>query len=244
MRIEMAAYASRWRAVAPSAKALFALAAIVAAGLARTPVVLAMLVAVPVLAALLGARIPPRAFLAAAAAPLGFLVLACATTPLGPDAHGRWQWNAAMLPAVGHVALRSLAALAASLGFVMATPLPDLLALLRRLHTPELLLDLMALCYRMLFVLRQAWSEGVAAQAARLGHHGWRQAWRSTAMLAGHMAQQSWQRAAALQAAADSRSYTGTLRFLPAAFPHERRQNALALLAGAAMVALALGDRW
>jgi cobalt/nickel transport system permease protein len=180
----------------------------------------------------------------AALAPLGFLLLACAAMLAGPDAHGAWRWNGAMLPVAAHVALRSLAMLAALLGFVLTTPLPDLIGLLRRLRTPEPLLDLMALCYRMLFVLQAAWDEGVEAQRARLGYLGWRHAWRSTGLLAGHLAQQVWHRAAALQRAADSRSYTGTLRFLPAAFPHARRQNLLALLAGSVLVALAWGERW
>ncbi len=244
MLIETTACASRWRGVAPSAKALFALSGAAAAWLARSPDTLAVLAGVPVLAALLGARVPPRAWLGAALAPLGFLLLACATLLVGPDPHGTWHWNGALLPAVERTALRSLAVLAALLGFALTTPLPDLLALLRRLRAPELLLDLMALCYRMLFVLRQAWDEGVEAQRARLGHRGWRQRWRSTGMLAGHMAQQLWHRAAALQMAADARSYAGTLRFLPAAFPHARRQNALAALAGALLLALAAGDRW
>lgn len=244
MRIEAAAYASRWRHVAPSAKALLALAGVAAAWIARTPGMLALLAALLALAALLGARVPLRTWLGAALAPLGFLLLACVTLPVGPGLHGGWHWNAAMVPAAVLTALRSLAVLAALLGFVSTTPLPDLLALLRRLRTPELLLDLMALCYRMLFVLRQAWDEGVDAQRARSGYRGWRQSWRSTGMLAGHMAQQVWQRAAALQMAADARSYAGTLRFLPAAFPHTRRQNAQALLAGALLLAMAAGDRW
>jgi cobalt/nickel transport system permease protein len=133
--------------------------------------------------------------------------------------------------------------LGALLGLVLATPLPDLLALLRRLRAPEALLDLMALCYRMLFVLRQAWDEGITAQSARLGYGGWRRAWRSTGLLAGQMAVQVWRRAAALQAAAEARGYDGCLRFLPASFPHARRDNIVALLAGAALLALAIGDR-
>ena len=48
---------------------------------------------------------------------------------------------------------RSLAALAALLGLVLTTPLPDLLGLLRRLRRPDVLLDLMVLCYRMLLRL-------------------------------------------------------------------------------------------
>lgn len=243
MRIETAAYASRWQGVAPSAKALFALGGLCAAWAARSPGMLAALAIVQVLAALAGARVPPRTYAAVALPPLGFLLMSCLTMLVTPGVDGAWHWAGAMWPRVEHTALRSLAMLATLLGFVLTTPLPDLLALLRRLRTPELLLDLMALCYRMLFVLRQAWEEGVTAQSARLGYRGWRHAWRSTGLLAGQMAVQVWQRANALQMAAEARGYQGTLRFLPAEFPHARRQNAWAALAAALLLALAIGDR-
>jgi cobalt/nickel transport system permease protein len=205
---------------------------------------LAAIVAVLVLVALLGARVPLRTYLAVALSPLGFLLLSCLTMLVGPDANGVWHWTDAMLPEVARIALRSLAVLAALLGLVLTTPLPDLLVLLRRMRTPDLLLDLMVLSYRMLFVLRQAWHEGVTAQHARLGYRSWRHSWRSTSMLVGQMALQIWQRSAALQMAAEARGYQGTLRLLPAVYPQARRQNAWALLAGAALVMLALGDRW
>jgi cobalt/nickel transport system permease protein len=243
MRIDAAAYASRWRGVAPSAKLLFACACTAAAWIAHGHATLAMLAAVPMLTALLGARVPLRTYVAVALAPCGFLSLSCLTMLVAPDADGAWHWTPAALPFVARTALRSLAVLAALLGFVLTTPLPDVLALLRRLHVPELLLDLMALCYRMLFVLRQAWDEGVTAQSARLGYAGWRRAWRSTGLLAGQLAVQVWQRAAALQAAAEARGYDGRLRFLPTAFPHARGDNLVALLAGAVLVVVALGDR-
>ena len=243
MRIETAAYANRWQAVAPSAKALFALAGMGAAWIAQRPATLVALAGVAMAVTLLGARVPPRTYLAVLFAPLGFLLLSCLTMLVTPGVDGAWHWAGAMLPTVARTALRSLAMLAALLGLVLTTPLPDLLSLLRRLRTPELLLDLMALCYRMQFVLRQAWDEGVTAQSARLGYSGWRHAWRSTGLLAGQMAVQVWQRAAALQMAADARAYQGTLRFLPAAFPHARRQNGWAALGAVLLFALALKDR-
>ena len=263
MRIETAAYASRWQGVAPSAKALFALGGMGAAWVATRPGTLAGLAVVLALAALIGARVPLRTYVAVALPPLGFLLLSCLTmlmtpgvatpgvatpgvaTPgvATPGVDGSWHWAASMWPAVARTAGRSLAMLAALLGFVLTTPLPDLLALLRRLRTPELLLDLMALCYRMLFVLRQAWEEGVTAQSARLGYRGWRHAWRSTGLLAGQMAVQVWQRASALQMAAEARGYQGQLRFLPAEFPQARRQNAWAVLAAALLLLAAAGDR-
>ena len=243
MRIETAAYASRWQGVAPSAKALFALGGMGAAWVATRPGTLAVLAAVLALAALIGARVPLRTYVAVALPPLGFLLLSCLTMLVTPGVDGSWHWANSMWPAVARTAGCSLAMLAALLGFVLTTPLPDLLALLRRLRTPELLLDLMALCYRMLFVLRQAWEEGVTAQSARLGYRGWRHAWRSTGLLAGQMAVQVWQRASALQMAADARGYQGQLRFLPAAFPQARRQTAWAALAAALLLLAAAGDR-
>ena len=243
MRIDAAAYASRWRTVAPSAKALFALGGTLAAWTAHGPAVLAGLAFVQAGAALLGARVPVKTYLAVALPPLGFLLLSCATMLVTPGTDGAWHWAAASVPTALRTALRSLAVLAAMLGLVLTTPMPDLLALLRRLRVPELLLDLMALCYRMLFVLRQAWDEGVTAQSARLGYGGWRRAWRSTGLLTGQMAVQVWQRASALQAAADARGYDGRLRFLPASYPHARRDNTIAIAAGALLLALAIGDR-
>lgn len=244
MRIDAAAHASRWREVAPSAKALFALGGTVAAWTAHCLGTLTLLLALLALVALLGARVPLRSYLAAAMAPCGFLLLSSLTmlVTLGPD--GTWSWTSTPLADVARTALRALTVLAALLGLVLTTPLPDLLALMRCLRAPELLLDLMALCYRMLFVLRQAWDEGVTAQRARLGYDGWRQAWRSTGLLAGQMAVQVWQRAAALQAAADARGYDGRLRFLSSPKPQARRDTLIGLSAGAALVGLALGDRF
>lgn len=243
MRIDAAAYSCRWEVVAPSAKALFALAGILSAWLASSAAMLGMLALLSVLATLAGARVPLRTYLAVALAPLGFLSLSCLTMLVTPTTGGGWQWTPSLLPAVTIIALRSLAVMAAVLGLVLSTPMPDLLLLLRRLRMPELLLDMMALCYRMVFVLRQAWEEGSTAQAARLGHSGWRQSWRSMGLLAGQMAVQVWQRASALQAAADARAWQGSLRFLPASFPHARRQVALALLAGGTLLAMAVWDR-
>jgi cobalt/nickel transport system permease protein len=243
MRIDSAAYASRWRCIAPSAKALFALIGTVAAWTAHSHGMLALLAAALVLAALLGARVPLRTYLTVVLAPLAFLLLSCLTMLVTPGTDGAWHWASTSLPVVAQTALRSFTVLAALLCLVLTTPLPDLLALLRSLRAPELLIDLMALCYRMLFVLRQAWDEGFTAQDARLGYGGWRLAWRSAGLLTGQIAVQVWRRAGALQAAAEARGYDGRLRFMPAQFPNARRDHIAALLGGAALLAAAIGDR-
>lgn len=244
MRIEVAAQASRWRDTAPAAKALFALAGMTAAACARQPATLALLAGALALVTLLAARVPARLYLAVLLPPLGFLALSTLTMLVAVDTGGP-HWNPAALPLALTTALRALAMLAALLSLTLTTPLPQLLGLLRRLRVPAPLLDLMALCYRMLFVLRQAWDEGLAAQGARLGYSGTRVAWRSLGLLTARLAVQVWQRATALDQAAQARGYDGTLRFLPAVYPRARRQTACACVAGALLVVAVLaGERW
>ena len=100
---------------------------------------------------------------------------------------------------------RSLAALAALLGLVLTTPLPALLGLLRRLRCPDVLLDLMVLCYRMLFVFSAAMNDIATAQRARLGYTSAGLARRSLGLLAANLTVQVWQRARSLHQAALAR---------------------------------------
>lgn len=244
MLIERAAYASGWRNLAPSAKALFAAAGMVSGWIARHPVPLTAIAISLALVTLLLARVPARIYVSALAPPSGFLAVSCLTMLTTVDGSGL-HWAPAALPTVVATAMRAQVMLAALLGLVLTTPLPDLLGLCRRVRVPTLLLDLMVLCYRMLFVLSQAWAEGVVAQTARMGYHRLGPAWRSVGLLAGQMALQVWHRAGAMQAAALARGYDGRLRFLPCSHPRERHHLALALFAGLLLILIALiGDRW
>lgn len=245
MLIERCAYASRWRYVSPAAKGGFALAGLVAALAAPTPVVALAVAGVLLAVAVVGAGVPIGAFLRVAAPASGFLVLSAASllVSLSVDASGvpSWRYAPEMLPAVALLAARSLAALVALLGLVMSTPLPDLIALLRRLRVPEVLLDLMVLSYRLLFVLSESLRDTYTAQAARLGHGSGVLRLRSLGGLVASLSVQVWTRAQALQQAADARNGDGPLRFLPPRFEHARVQTALALFAGTALVVAVLG---
>lgn len=162
---------------------------------------------------------------------------------LAPNA----AFTPALVPAAGGLeaaaatVARSLGALAALLFLVLTTPLPDLIALLRRLKVPETLLDLMVLCYRTLFVFSECLTAMGTAQAARLGYGTPRLALRSLGQLAANLAAQTWQRAEALHQAALARNNDGPLLFLEPAWDHARRDTAIAGLAGLGLVALV---RW
>lgn len=238
MRIERAALACRWQGVAPSAKALWAGAGLVSAWVAATPAIALAVAVVLALVTCLGAEVPWRTAAAAALPPLGFLLLTCAAMLVTPSAGGLlgWRWAPEAVPQAAAVAGRSLASLTATLGLVLTTPMPDLLALGRRWRVPAVLLDLMVLGYRMLFVFTLAWEETVTAQRARLGYLGRGAACRSVAVLLAHMAAQVWWRARGLQVAAQARAWQGELRVLPAHFPRARREQVQAALAGAVLV--------
>ena len=134
---------------------------------------------------------------------------------------------------------RLWAALAALLGLVLTTPLPDLIGLLRRLRCPDVLLDLMVLCYRMLFVFSAALHDTATAQRARLGYASPRLARRSLGLLAANLTLQVWQRAQGLHRAAQARNGDGALRLLSPEFAHARRDTGCAAVAGALLVILA-----
>lgn len=241
MLIERAAYASRWRAVSPAAKGALALAGLLAAFAAPTAAG-ASTVAAGLLAVACGlARVPLGLYRRVAAPALFFLALGSLSLAVSLDGEASgWptlRFNPDAGPALARLAGRSLGALAAMLLLVLTTPLPDLIALFRRLRLPELLLDLMVLCYRMLFVFSAAVRDTLTAQSARLGYATPRLARRALGGLVANLALQVWQRAQALQTAAQARNNDGALRFLPAVFPHAGRDMALALAGGALLIA-------
>ena len=187
MLIERAAYGNRWRRVTPAAKGAFALAGLIATFTAPTPASALLVALLLAGVACLGAGVAPALYLRAAAPAVGFLGLSGLTLLLAIDSDFSWRWAPETWPRVAALTARSLAALAALLGLVLTTPLPDLIGLLRRLRCPALLLDLMVLCYRMLFVFSAALHDTATAQRARLGYASTRLARRSLGLLAANL---------------------------------------------------------
>ena len=244
MLIEQCAYGNRWRFVSPAAKAVFSLAGLVAAFAARRPEASSAVAGLLALVTVIGAGIRPGRYVRVALPPLGFLLLGCLSLAYSLDfADGalavRWLpegWGPLL-----QLAGRSLGALAAMLFLALTTPMIDLIAFLRRLHLPEVLLEIMVLCYRMLFVFSEAERDTRTAQAARLGYATPHLALRSLGSLAANLTVQIWQRAHALHVAAQSRNNDGALRFLEPTYAHAQRDLGIAGIGGAGLIVAALG---
>jgi cobalt/nickel transport system permease protein len=242
--IEQCAYGNRWRFVSPAAKAVFCLGGFIAAFAAGQPQAAAVVALLLAGVTLFGAGIPPGRYLRIALPPLGFLLLGGLSLAYSLDlADGdlviHWLpegWGPPL-----QLAARALGALASLLFLALTTPMVDLIAFLRRLHLPEVLLEIMVLCYRMLFVFSEALRDTRTAQAARLGYATPRLALRSLGSLTANLTVQIWQRAHALHVAAQSRNNDGALRFLEPAYANTQRDLWIAGVGGAGLVALALG---
>ena len=244
MLIEQSAYSNRWRSVAPAAKGLFAACGFVAIFAAKSPLTATFIAGLLLAVTLIGAGITPSRYWRVAAPALFFLAMGSLSLAfaidLGDD-HQLLHLAPNGMAKLAEVGTRSLGALAALLFLVLTTPLVDLIALLRRLKTPELLLEIMVLCYRMLFVFSAAVHETWHAQSARLGYASARLTIRSLGGLVANLTLQIWQRAHALHLAAQARNNDGPLRFLETSFANSGRDCRIAGLAGAGLIAFAVG---
>ena len=244
MLLEQCAYANRWRTASPAAKAFAALGGLIAAFVAGTPLGALVVTALIIVALVAGAGISLGRFVRIALPPLGFLALGCLSLAYsldtGDGATGlTLRWLPLGWAPVLQLAARSGCALSALLFLAMTTPMTDLIALLRRLKVPETLIEIMVLCYRMLFVFSDALHSTRTAQAARLGYATPRLALRSLGSLTAGLTLQIWQRAHDLHIAAQSRNNDGALRFLEPAYPHAQRDMSVAVLAACALILIA-----
>lgn len=246
MLIEQSAYTNRWRQVTPAAKGLFSLCGLVASFAAATPAPASCIAAVLFSVTVLGAGIPLLRYLRAAAPALLFLSVSAVSLAVSlkiGESAGNVSLHLAQTDyaKVAQVCARSLGGLAALLFLALTTPLSDLIALLRRLKTPEILLDLMTLCYRTLFVFSAAIHDTLTAQSARLGYATVGNSRRSLGGLVANLTIQVWQRSHALHLAALARNNDGPLRFLEETYPAAARDMLIAAGSGSALILLVLG---
>jgi cobalt/nickel transport system permease protein len=100
----------------------------------------------------------------------------------------------------------------------------DILEVLRQLHTPQLLLELMLLIYRYIFILLESASAITTAQSARLGHRDVRTSLKSFSTMVSSVFVRSIKRANALYTAMESRCYDERIQVLPEYHPAKTRE--------------------
>ncbi len=122
------------------------------------------------------------------------------------------------------IALKSWLSVQAAIVLAGTTPFPELLAAMRAVRIPRLLVAIIGLMWRYLFVLADEALRLMRARAARSGHAdvpgvrpGGTLAWRAqvTGGMAGNLFLRSFDRAERIYAAMAARGYDGEVRLLP-----------------------------
>ena len=223
--LDEAAWSGPWRLRSTGEKALLSLGLLTVAATSRSLWVSVVVLAVAVSTALFAARVPKRTYALAVVGPMTFvavgaipIALTFGGQPTDVDvlaSLGPVSLTSTGLYAAAAVAVRSAAAMAAMTLLAATTPMVDLLAGLRRLRVPEVLVDIAGLVYRMLFTLMDSVLAVREAQAARLGFVDGRTARRSMGLMAGSVLGRAWQRSRRLEEGLRGRGYAGSLRTLP-----------------------------
>lgn len=120
------------------------------------------------------------------------------------------------------------------------TPVPDILEVLRKLHCPGLMIELMLLIYRFIFVLLDTASAIGTAQDCRLGNRDYRTALKSFGMLGSVLMIRAVSRSNKLYDAMEARCYDGTIRVLSETQPPKKKVIAAIVLFDTALFLFAL----
>lgn len=134
---------------------------------------------------------------------------------------GDWYFTAgreSFLYAV-RLILTALASVSCLYFLSFTTPVPDILEVLRKLHCPKLLLELMLLVYRFIFLLLDTASVIMTAQNCRLGNRDWKTSLRSFGMMGSALMLLASRRANQLYVSMEARCYEDTIRVLPEGRP-------------------------
>ena len=216
--IDRIATSNRLAAVSGFEKLGFALGMLLLAlVLPPLPGALAVLLVVT-LATLAVARVPARSYFALLAGPLTFLAFGLAPLLVTVSLGGPWLVRLGLAPGgpelALRVALRSMAGTSCLLFLALSTPVPQLLGVLRRLHTPAVVTEVALLVYRYIWVFLDTVESIRVAQASRLGYRSFSRSYRSLAMLAGAFFAQTLERARAMDQGLQARNWQGELRVL------------------------------
>lgn len=117
-----------------------------------------------------------------------------------------------------HLFSKALGAVSCLYFLSLSTPMVDLLAALRKLKVPKLLLELMGLIYRFIFVLLETADTMFTAQNSRLGYSNLSSSYRSLAVLASTLFIRAYKRSDELYTALEARGYDGELNVLEEPF--------------------------
>lgn len=131
---------------------------------------------------------------------------------------------------------KAFGAVSAMFMLVLSTPSGEIIAVLRKLHVPKLMIELMNMMYRFIFIILDVYGKMHHSAESRLGFTDYRTSLRTIGSMAGNLLVLSLKRANTYYDALESRGYDGELLFLE----EEKRCSTAQILAAALYLAALL----
>lgn len=228
--IDKLCYQSRLRYENPGEKFAFAVITLCISVMSRSIAVACIVLTVTGILTVRKGGIPVFRYLKFLTIPLAFLLLSTLAVVLNVKKApldlfaiplGSWYLTAsheALLYAV-QLILTALSAVSCLYFLAFSTPMPDILEVLRKLHCPKLLIELMLLIYRFIFVLMHTASSISIAQECRLGNKDYKTALNSFGSLGAVLMIRAMSRSNRLYDAMEARCYDGSIRVLSESRP-------------------------
>jgi len=127
------------------------------------------------------------------------------------------------LLSAGQLILTALASVSCLYFLSLSTPVTDVLSVMRKLHLPDLFIELMLLIYRFIFTLFEIADALMTAQRSRLGNINFRTSCKSFGGMASALFVRAIKKSSALYDAMEARCYDGKIRVLNEEYPADKR---------------------
>ncbi|MDD2979814.1 MAG: cobalt ECF transporter T component CbiQ [Hespellia sp.] len=122
--------------------------------------------------------------------------------------------------------LTALASVSCLYFLSLSTPMTDILEVLKKIHCPAILIELMLLIYRFIFILLDIASAMSLSQKSRLGNRNFRTSCHSFGAIGGMLLIRALGKSNALYDAMEARCYDGTIRVLTESHPTRKQEIA------------------
>lgn len=232
--IDKLCYRSKLRYENAGEKFAFAVITLCISVMSRSAAVACIVLAVTGILTVCKGGIPVSRYLRFLAAPLAFLFLSTVAiifnikqSPLDLFAIpiGNWYLTASresVLYAI-QLILTALSSVSCLYFLSFTTPMPDILEILKKLHCPKLLIELMLLTYRFIFVLLETASAISTSQNCRLGNKDYKSSLKSFGMLGSVLMIRAVSRSNKLYDAMEARCCDGAIRVLSESHPPKKK---------------------
>ena len=223
--IDFYAYASQLRTWSPKYKAIFSMVCLLCCIICDNIYVSCAVILLMAYITVVMGGLPFRRYLSLMTIPLVFLFFGCVAIAIGFSGSPSGDFNLHLgffyvytskesLWETLELIAKALGAVSSMYMLTLSTPASEIIAVLRGLHMPKLLVELMNMIYRYIFLLMDTQCRMKNAAVSRLGYCDFKTSCVSFGQIASNLLVVSLKKGNAYYHALEARCYDGELRFL------------------------------